>query len=120
MKSNVNNNSTQTFSDGENLTCNVTIASGLLGNTTIAAGSPFAVTVSNEAAATGSAFNISEGVYFIRGNFVQVETETLILDQYTATPSYRVGLSVQEQIITADMDETLNDNSQGYLSLIHI
>ena len=114
IKSNVNNNSTQTFSDGENLTCNVTIASGLLGNTTIAAGSPFAITVSNDAAATGSAFNISEGVYFIRGNFVTVETETLILDQYNANPSYRVGLNVQERIITADMDETLNDNSQGY------
>ena len=114
INSNVNNNSTQTFSDGENLTCNVTIASGLLGNTTIAAGSPFAITVSNDAAATGSAFNISEGVYFIRGNFVTVETETLILDQYTSNPSYRVGLNVQERIVTADMDEALYDNSQGY------
>ena len=114
IKSNVNNNSTQIFSDGENLTCSVTIASGLLGNSTIAAGSPFAITISNEAAATGSAFNISEGVYFIHGNFVTVETETLILDQYTALPSYRVGLNVQERIITADMDEELNDNSQGY------
>ena len=114
LKSNTNNNQTQTFSDGENLTCNITIASGLLGNTTIAAGSPFGITVSNNAAATGSAFNISEGVYFIRGNFVTVETETLLLDQYTASPSYRVGLNVQEQIITADLDETLNDNSQGY------
>ena len=114
LASNTTNNQTQTFSDGENLTTNVTIASGLLGNTTIAAGSPFALTISNNAAATGSAFNISEGVYFIHGNFVTVETETLILDQYTNTPSYRVGLNVQEQIITADMDETLNDNSQGY------
>ena len=114
LSSNTNNNSTQTFSDGENLTTNVTIASGLLGNTTIAAGSPFAITVSNEAAATGSAFNISEGIYFIRGNFVTVETETLILDQYTALPSYRIGLNVQERIITADIDENLNDNSQGY------
>ena len=114
LKSNTNNNTTQTFSDGENLVTNVTISSGLLGNTTIAAGSPFAATVANEAAATGCAFQIQEGVYFIRGNFVTVETETLILDQYTNTPSYRVGLNVQEQIITADMDETLNDNSQGY------
>ena len=114
LGSNTSNNSTTIFSDGENLTTNVTIASGLLGNSTIAAGSPFAVTISNEAAATGSAFNISEGVYFIRGNFVQVETETLILDQYTATPSYRVGLNVEEQIINADLDESLNDNSQGY------
>ena len=114
LTSNTNNNSTQVFSDGENLTTTVTIASGLLGNTTIAAGSPFGVTVANNAAATGSAFQIQEGVYFIHGNFVTVESETLILDQYTNTPSYRVGLNVQEQIITADLDEALGDNSQGY------
>ncbi len=114
LASNTANNATQTFSDGENLTTNVTISSGLLGNTTIAAGSPFAVTIANDASATGSAFQIQEGIYFIRGNFVTVESETLILDQYTNTPSYRIGLNVQEQIITADLDETLNDNSQGY------
>ncbi len=114
LSSNTNNNSTQTFSDGENLTAAVTIASGLLGNSTIAAGSPFAITVANDAAATGCAFQIQEGIYFIHGNFVTVERETLILDQYSNTPSYRVGLNVQEQIITADLDETLNDNSQGY------
>ena len=114
IKSNINNNTTQTFSDGENLTTSVTISSGLLGNTTIAAGSPFAVTIANNAAATGSAFQIQEGIYFIRGNFVTVETETLVLDQYTNNPSYRVGLNVQERIITADLDEELNDNSQGY------
>ena len=45
IKSNVNNNSTQTFSNGESLTSNITISSGLLGNTTIAANSPFAVTI---------------------------------------------------------------------------
>jgi len=114
LKSNTSNNSTEVFSDGENLLTNVTISSGLLGNTTIAGGSPFAVTIASGAAATGSAFQIQEGVYFIRGNFVTVESETLILDQYSNTPSYRIGLNVQEQIITPDMDETLNDNSQGY------
>ena len=29
-------------------------------------------------------------------------------------PSYRIGLFVSEEIITADLDETLNDNSQGF------
>ena len=114
LGSNTSNNSTTIFSDGENLTTNVTIASGLLGNSTIAAGSPFAITIANDASATGSAFQIQEGVYFIHGNFVTVETETLLLDQYNDSPSYRVGLNIQEQIITADLDESLNDNSQGY------
>jgi hypothetical protein len=49
------------------------IASGLLGNSTIAAGSPFATNYCKSgASATGSAFQIQDGVYFIRGNFVNV------------------------------------------------
>ena len=114
LNSSTANNSTQTFSDGENLTCNTVIASGLLGNSSIAAGSPFATTIANEAATTGSAFQIQEGVYFVHGHFVNVQTETLILDQYGDTPNYRVGLFVNEEIVNADADETLNDNSQGF------
>jgi hypothetical protein len=107
-------NTTQTFSDGESLTCNQIISSGLLGNSTIASGTPFANTLSNDATATGSAFQIEEGVYFIRGYFVNVNKETLILDQYTNKPSYRVGLFVSEEIVNANTDESLNDNSQGF------
>jgi hypothetical protein len=114
LGSGTQNNSTQQFFDGESLVSNATITSGLLGNTSIAAGQPFAVTIANNSTATGSSFNISEGVYFIRGQFVNVSTETLILDQYNNRPSYRVGLFVNEQIINSDIDETLSDNSQGF------
>ena len=114
LNSSTSNNSTEVFSDGEELACNEIINSGLLGNSTISAGAPFGVTISNEASQTGSSFQIQNGVYFIRGNFVNVDTETLILDQYGTTPSYRIGLFVSEEIITADLDETLNDNSQGF------
>jgi hypothetical protein len=38
----------------------------------------------------------------------------LILDQYNNRPNYRVGLFVNEQIINSDIDESLNDNSQGF------
>jgi hypothetical protein len=114
ISSNTQNNSTKQFSDGELLTTTVTISSGLLGNKIIASGEPFAITIANNAATNGSSFNISDGVYFVRGQFVNVNTETLILDQYTNSPSYRVGLYIDEQIVTSDIDETLNDNSQGY------
>ncbi len=114
LSSNTQNNTTQTFSNGEELSSNVIITSGLLGNTTIAANSSFATTVANNASATGSAFQIQDGVYFIRGNFVNVDTETLLLDQYSNTPSYRIGLYIDETIVNADMDESLNDNSQGF------
>ena len=114
LASSTSNNSTETFLDAEELTCNEVINSGLLGNTTIAADSTFAVTLNSDATATGSSFQIENGIYFIRGNFVNVARENLILDQYTNEPSYRVGLFVNEEIVTADLDETLNDNSQGF------
>ena len=114
LSSSTANNSTQTFSDGESLSCNQIISSGLLGNSTIAAGSPFANALASDASATGSAFQIQQGVYFIHGNFVNVQTETLILDQYGENPNYRIGLQVTEEIVNADADETLNDNSQGF------
>ena len=114
LTSSTSNNSTQTFSDGEFITCNETLSSGLLGNSIISAGSPVASTLAEGASATGSSFQIESGVYFIRGNFVNVNRENLILDQYSSNPSYRVGLFINEEIVTADLDETLNDNSQGY------
>jgi hypothetical protein len=114
LNSNTQNNEAQQFSDGESLVSNTTITSGLLGNTSIASGQPFAVTLANNSAATGSSFSITNGVYFIRGQFVNVDTETLILDQYNTRPSYRVGLFINEEIINSDIDESLNDNSQGF------
>ena len=114
ISSNTTNNTTQTFSDGEELSCSIDITSGLLGNSVITAGAAFAETISSEAPITGSSYQIQSGVYFVRGQFVEVESETLILSQYSTNPTYRVGLYVDEQIINADQDETLNDNSQGF------
>jgi hypothetical protein len=114
LGSSTENNTTQQFSDGESIITNVTISSGLLGNTSIAAGQPFAVTIAVDSSAVGSSFNITNGVYFIRGQFVNVSTETLILDQYDNRPNYRIGLFVNEQIINSDIDERLSDNSQGF------
>ena len=114
LSSNTQDNSTQTFLDGEDISCSQTIVSGLLGNSAITAGSPLATTIPNGSTATGSSFSVQDGVYFIRGNFVNVSAETLVLDQYGSDPSYRVGLFVNEEVINADMDETLNDNSQGF------
>ena len=61
----------------------------------------------------GSTAYISEGVYYIRGHFVNVPSSYLILDQYGSNPSYRVGLEVQESIVTPEDDESLNDNAAG-------
>lgn len=114
LSSSSQNNSTSQFLDGESLFADIDILSGLLGNSTIPSGEPFAATVASGSNALGSSFGISNGVYFIRGQFVNVEDEILILDQYNNRPNYRVGLFVNEEIVNSDIDESLNDNSQGF------
>jgi hypothetical protein len=114
LGSSTQNNSTVAFFDGENLSSSIDITSGLLGNSLITAGSPFGITLASNSTSVGSAFSISEGVYFIRGHFVLVNTETLLLDQYSNSPNYRVGLFINEEIVNSDIDENLNDNSQGF------
>ena len=39
--------------------------------------------------------------------------QTLILDKYTNTPSYRVGLTITETFVTSTDDTTLLDNATG-------
>ena len=63
--------------------------------------------------ATGSAANIAGGVYYINGFHVSVSEQTLILDKYTNTPSYRIGLEITESFVTPTDDTSLNDNAQG-------
>ena len=74
----------------------------------------FAATILSNPNSIGSAVNISEGVYYLRGHFVTVDDQTILLDQYSNYPSYRVGLEIFESIITPDDDIDLNDNAQGF------
>lgn len=102
--------STKTFQINEQLIADREIT---FGSTLIEIGTPFAQLLPVNALATGSAAYINEGVYFIRGHFVNVPTSTIILEQYSNNPSYRVGLDIIESIITPEDDESLNDNAAG-------
>ena len=102
---------TQTFFDNEVL---LTEDSITFATTFISAGEGFAKTLAANANAVGSAFALNEGIYFLRGTFVDVYDDILILDQYNNTPSYRIGLTVSEDIISADIDPSLTDNAQGF------
>ena len=66
-----------------------------------------------DSTATGSAAEVAEGVYYINGFHVQVNNQTVILDKYSNTPSYRVGLLVTESFVASTDDNTLLDNAQG-------
>src|SRR6056300_152833 len=95
FNTNSTDNTTIAFSDGETITASS-------GDTAVV-----------DTTATGSATQIKQGVYYINGFHVQVSDQTLILDKYTNTPSYRVGLTVTESFVTPGDDTSLNDNAQG-------
>ena len=101
------------FVDGEQLITQSAVSYGI-NNNLISAGSPFASLISNSATAVASAVSVENGIYFVRGHFVSVEKETIILDYYGNRPSYRVGFAVSEDIITAKDDNTLFDNAKGF------
>jgi hypothetical protein len=95
------NNTTKTFSENEILT-------------TEDAPTARAFTTSLvDAVGVGSAASIERGVYYVNGFFILVEPQTVLLDKYTNTPSYRVGLSITESIVTPEEVPALQDNAQG-------
>lgn len=99
-------NTTVVFKNGEKISADATV--GAFG-----AGIDSAQLQATDATAIGSSANIQEGVYFVRGHFVRVAEQRIILDKYTNSPSYRVGLTVTETLETPEEDTSLLDNAQG-------
>ena len=91
------NYTTAEFQAGETLTSSNT-------------GSPTVVVAT---AHTGSAAAVEAGTYYINGFFVEVDKQTITLDKYTNTPSYRVGLTISETFVTSSDDTSLLDNATG-------
>ena len=107
------NRTVATFAAGEEFVSNAgTPAYGMVGGGSNIDGSNTASSITNPTG-KGSVVSIEEGVYFIAGSFVFVPAGSLILDKYTNTPNYIVGLKVTESTITSDADSDLVDNAQG-------
>ena len=102
-------NSTTVFADGENITADKAITHTTGYATSVASATTFAT----DASAVGSAATIEEGIIYIRGQFVKVSRQTLLLSSNSATESARVGLTINEELITPEVDSTLTDNSRG-------
>jgi hypothetical protein len=96
---------TQTFAPSET----VTIDDGTNFPFQVAASSPTGI---------GSLATVQRGVYYVNGFFtlcadpVTGGAQTIVLDKYSDTPSYRVGLNIVEDLIVPEADETLLDNAQ--------
>jgi hypothetical protein len=104
------NNTTKTFSNSDILT---NLAGTNSAGTEITAGQFTVQAATSGATGIGSIATIQQGVYYIKGHFVLVPEQKIILDKFTNTPSYRIGLVTSESIVTAEEDGTLFDNAQN-------
>jgi len=106
-------NETSTFAAGEELSSNGSpIRYAMVGGGTNIDGSNTASSITTPTG-LGSSVNIEEGVYFISGTFVYVPGGSLILDKYTNTPNFIIGLKVTEDTVDSAADSSLLDNAQG-------
>ena len=69
---------------------------------TFAAGTP------TDIFSTGSIISIDEGVYFVSGFFVRVKKQTIVLNPFSDTPSYRVGLEIHEEVLD-ELDDVVGE-----------
>ena len=60
-----------------------------------------------------SIVSINRGVYFVNGFFVLCLAQTLVLEKYSNTPTYRIGLTTTEAITDSTSDTSLLDPSAG-------
>ena len=110
IRSGTSNEATD-MNDGEVL---ITEDAFTYGNTAVSAEDSIATLISENSTGAGSAAAIGAGVYFIRGTFVDVDADKIVLDPYSKKPSYRVGLTISEEIITAKENASLYDNAKGF------
>ena len=91
------NNDSEKFTDGETITSGQTAGSTAVVST----------------CTVGSAVYIDAGTYYINGFFVNVDSQSLVLEKYSNQPSYRVGLTITETFVTSTDDTSLLDNATG-------
>ena len=94
------------FNDGETLTVPGTTIQANTVSSTGSSGITGAI-------GNGAIVSCSSGVFYVGGYFVFKDAETLILEKYSETPSYRIGFQTTESIVTSDSDNTLLDPAQG-------
>ena len=66
-----------------------------------------------EATGKSSIAQIKEGVIYVNGVTIKVWPQTLVIDKWSTVPTYRIGLVMEEKLITAAEDPKLRDNATG-------
>ena len=108
-----------TYSDGDQSVPNVTFASlddiyelkqdGTRGDKIGNVGRPDTLFYPIEEIGQGSIAQIKDGIYYVNGMAVGLIGQTLILEKFGITPTYRIGLVVEDSILTVTQDTTLYD-----------
>ena len=105
-------NSTIVFKLGETLSASAAVTHGSTSYST----DDISAQVLSDSTPVGYGFavKINAGVYYVRGGFVEVAEETLILEKYQSVQvNYRVGFAITETIVTPEADSSLLDNATG-------
>jgi hypothetical protein len=71
-----------------------------------------ATTVSANSSYVGSVASINEGIFYVDGFFVYVPQQTIVLDSQSTTPTYKIGLEIDDNIIDESTDSNLLDPAQ--------
>ena len=103
---NTTDNATTAFSNDEEITADRPISSYV-------ADVASAQLLATNATAIGSAASVTEGIFYVRGFMTRTTAQTVVLDKYTNTPSYRIGFNITETLVTPEDDSDLLDNAQG-------
>lgn len=97
------------FSEATNLRVDTSVAVDQYLATTISSVIKSPITDSIYHTGFSSIVHINDGVFFYDGYFVKVLPQTIVLDPYGVTPTYRVGLEVDEEIVDENTDTSLLD-----------
>ena len=77
-------------------------------------GEPLAQVTPIDSTFVGCGAQLSSGIYFIRGYFVEIEEQIISINPFTTDVNAKIGLKVSETIVSPNMDSSLNDNAAGY------
>lgn len=61
----------------------------------------------------GTTVTVEDGIIFLGGKFVNHTTQTIVVSKYVTRPSAKVGVEINEVILSSNEDQTLLDPAQG-------
>jgi len=104
-------NVTTVFAAGETLSCSIAVTNG---STSYSADDVSLQVFETSPTGQGTGVVIQDGVYYLRGGFVEVPEQTIMLDKYSVdSANGKVGFTITETVVTPESDTSLLDNAAG-------